>query len=60
MSRVISSEDLGNVYPCPMVDVNPYCQIIKRGYNMSCERCLDGNWKGPYWEQFLRQDNNRK
>ncbi len=61
MERVITSEDLGRIYPCPEVDVNPYCQITRRGYNMSCERCRAGDRTGfPYWHRFLLEDNERR
>lgn len=59
MQRIISNEDLGQFYPCHPVDLNPYCQIAKRGYNMSCDKCREGNWKGPYWHQFLLQDQKK-
>ena len=56
MKRITSNEDLGHTYPCNIVDINPYCQVTRRGYNMSCEECRKVNRNGPWWHQFLQQD----
>ena len=51
MQRLVTQADLGIVMDC-IIDVNPYCQVIKRGYNISCEECK----RRHLWEKFWRQD----
>ena len=53
--RIITNEDLGKIVPCTKVDINPYCQVARRGYNISCDKCREKR----YWELFWRQDNRR-
>lgn len=53
--RLVTNEDMA-VVDCHNVDVNPYCQIIERGMNISCHECKRRN----LWEKFWRQDQKGK
>ena len=34
----------------------PYCPVISRGYNISCDFCLSRK----LWKKFIEQDNERR
>lgn len=49
--RLITSEDVA-VIDCNDIEINPYCQVLARGMNISCYECK----KRHLWEKFWRQD----
>lgn len=52
--RLITNEDVIR-RDCPTIEINPYCQILSRGMNISCSTCKDRN----LWEKFWRQDKEK-
>jgi uncharacterized protein (DUF983 family) len=51
MLRLVTQEDVIKM-DCPSIDINPYCQVLSRGMNISCHECRNRN----LWEKFLKQD----
>ncbi len=51
MLRLVTQEDVVKI-DCPTVDINPYCQVLSRGMNISCSECTKRN----LWEKFWKQD----
>lgn len=54
MGRLVTADDAVTL-DCPDIEINPYCQVLSRGMNISCYECKKRN----LWEKFWRQDKKR-